>query len=144
MIQDNTRIYAVGDIHGRVDLLREIQALILDDAKTASAHGAALGGRKILVYLGDYIQDNYPSMLGDLFVASMSSIKDRSPEISPLIWRNPKTIRDYRLPVCSYDGSVSFLTRREFDYHLTRTLLELDKIDPDASTNDSEPANDKD
>ncbi len=62
MIQDNTRIYAVGDIHGRVDLLREIQALILDDAKTASAHGAALGGRKILVYLGDYI-DRGPSSM---------------------------------------------------------------------------------
>jgi hypothetical protein len=118
----------------------------LDDMEKSGKPLLLLPGhrRGDLVYLGDYIQDNYPSMLGDLFVASMSSIKDRSPEISPLIWRNPKTMRDYRLPVCSYDGSVSFLTRREFDYHLTRTLLELDKIDPDASTNDSEPANDKD
>jgi len=88
--------------------------------------------RDDVTYLGDYIQDNYPSMLTEQFVACMPSIKDKSPGISPLIWRNPKTTRDHRIAVCSYDGTVSHLTRREFDYHLSRTLLELDKVDPDA------------
>ena len=43
------RVYAVGDIHGRVDLLAALHDRILDDAATATA------GRKVLVYLGDYV-----------------------------------------------------------------------------------------
>ncbi|MFO1128559.1 MAG: metallophosphoesterase family protein [Rhodospirillales bacterium] len=43
------RLYAVGDIHGRADLLEQIQRLIVDDA--ATAHGLALQ----VVYLGDYV-----------------------------------------------------------------------------------------
>lgn len=44
-----TRVYAVGDIHGRVDLLRALHGLIAADAE----QGAAL--RKVVVYIGDYI-----------------------------------------------------------------------------------------
>lgn len=44
-----TRVYAVGDIHGRVDLLRALHAQIAADA----AQGAA--ARKVVVYIGDYI-----------------------------------------------------------------------------------------
>jgi serine/threonine protein phosphatase 1 len=44
-----TRVYAVGDIHGRVDLLREINQLIHEDGY---AHQAP---RNLVVYLGDYI-----------------------------------------------------------------------------------------
>ena len=44
-----TRVYAVGDIHGRVDLLQRIQEMIAADAE------AAQGLRKVLVYLGDYV-----------------------------------------------------------------------------------------
>ncbi|MDP6788166.1 MAG: metallophosphoesterase family protein [Rhodospirillales bacterium] len=43
-----TRVYAVGDIHGRADLLHQIQGLIKDDAASAT-------GRKVVVYLGDYV-----------------------------------------------------------------------------------------
>ncbi len=46
---ENLCIYAIGDIHGRIDLLRDMQAMILDDAKSVAAP------RKIMVYLGDYI-----------------------------------------------------------------------------------------
>jgi len=45
-----TRVYAVGDIHGRLDLLDEMHLLISDDADTAVP-----GQRKVVVYLGDYI-----------------------------------------------------------------------------------------
>jgi len=44
-----TRIYAIGDIHGRLDLLSELHRMILDDAMW---HAAA---RQLVVYLGDYV-----------------------------------------------------------------------------------------
>jgi serine/threonine protein phosphatase 1 len=44
-----TRIYAVGDIHGRLDLLTALTERILADA---AQHQAS---RKVVVYLGDYI-----------------------------------------------------------------------------------------
>jgi serine/threonine protein phosphatase 1 len=43
------RVYAIGDIHGRADLLEQLHRLIADDA--ASACGLALQ----VVYLGDYV-----------------------------------------------------------------------------------------
>lgn len=45
----NMRIYAIGDIHGRVDLLRAVHRQILDDAQHSRAR------RKLTIYLGDYI-----------------------------------------------------------------------------------------
>lgn len=42
------RIYCIGDIHGRLDLLQRLHQLILEDATDHS-------GEKTLVYLGDYI-----------------------------------------------------------------------------------------
>ena len=48
-VTDGTRVYAVGDIHGRVDLLRQLERRIDDDA------AAAPSARKVVVYLGDYI-----------------------------------------------------------------------------------------
>lgn len=43
------RIYAVGDIHGRLDLLRRLHLLVAEDA------AARPGPLNVLVYLGDYI-----------------------------------------------------------------------------------------
>jgi serine/threonine protein phosphatase 1 len=48
------RIYAVGDLHGRKDLLDRMLALIATDAKVSGA------SRKLVVFLGDYI-DRGPS-----------------------------------------------------------------------------------
>jgi serine/threonine protein phosphatase 1 len=48
-VPEGRRVYAVGDIHGRDDLLSRLHALIAEDA----AAGAAT--RNSLVYLGDYI-----------------------------------------------------------------------------------------
>jgi len=45
----DSRIYAIGDIHGRLDLLQALRQHIQHDA--ASFHGA----RKVLIYLGDYV-----------------------------------------------------------------------------------------
>lgn len=54
------RIYAIGDIHGRVDLLRELHAMILADAASAPPD-------RIVVYLGDYV-DRGPDSRGVLDV----------------------------------------------------------------------------
>ena len=48
-LPDGMRIYAVGDIHGRDDLLRELLAKIEADAKARSFD------RNILIFLGDYV-----------------------------------------------------------------------------------------
>ena len=48
-VPPGTRVYAVGDIHGRVDLLRQMHELIHLDAYHRQAP------RNVIVYLGDYI-----------------------------------------------------------------------------------------
>ena len=47
---NNCRIYAVGDIHGRADLLDTLLARIADDAAARPA-----ADRQVLVFLGDYV-----------------------------------------------------------------------------------------
>lgn len=47
-IPDGLRVYCIGDIHGRADLLLRLHESILDDADGYS-------GKKTVVYLGDYI-----------------------------------------------------------------------------------------
>jgi len=48
-VPEGWQIYAVGDIHGRADLLRDLHQKIAGDAATAGAV------RNVVVYLGDYI-----------------------------------------------------------------------------------------
>jgi serine/threonine protein phosphatase 1 len=50
-----TRVYAIGDIHGRLDLLRDLHARIREDAREYAAV------RRVLVYIGDYIDRGYES-----------------------------------------------------------------------------------
>lgn len=45
---EGTRLYAIGDIHGRADLLLRLHELVRDDA-------AGCSGRRVLIYLGDYV-----------------------------------------------------------------------------------------
>lgn len=47
-LPDNTRLYCIGDIHGRHDLLIRLLSQIEQDA-------AGFSGRVIMIYLGDYI-----------------------------------------------------------------------------------------
>lgn len=49
-VPDGLRVYAIGDIHGRADLLRQMHRLIMTDAQAAGP-----GLRKLVVYLGDYV-----------------------------------------------------------------------------------------
>jgi serine/threonine protein phosphatase 1 len=48
-VPGGSRIYAIGDVHGRADLLRELHQLIHEDAYERQAP------RNVVVYLGDYI-----------------------------------------------------------------------------------------
>jgi len=50
-----SRVYAVGDIHGRADLLDDLHRLIAEDAAGAAA------ARRVIVYLGDYIDRGFES-----------------------------------------------------------------------------------
>lgn len=45
----DTRVYAIGDVHGRADLLAELHGRIVEDAYDAPE------ARRVAVYLGDYI-----------------------------------------------------------------------------------------
>jgi serine/threonine protein phosphatase 1 len=47
-VSERTRIYAIGDIHGRLDLLAKLHGRIVSDARR-------FVGKKRIVYLGDYI-----------------------------------------------------------------------------------------
>jgi serine/threonine protein phosphatase 1 len=46
---ENTRIYAIGDIHGRVDLLSRLHDRIREGLDPSAP------GRKVVIYLGDYV-----------------------------------------------------------------------------------------
>jgi serine/threonine protein phosphatase 1 len=48
-IPDGTRVYVIGDIHGRLDLLAQLRERIVMDS------GDFTGERKVVVYLGDYV-----------------------------------------------------------------------------------------
>ena len=48
-VPDGCRLYVVGDVHGRVDLLQRIREKISADA------GRAAPERKVLIHLGDYV-----------------------------------------------------------------------------------------
>ena len=49
-VPSGLRVYAIGDIHGRVDLLRSLHRQISADAAQA---GPTI--RKLAIYLGDYV-----------------------------------------------------------------------------------------
>jgi serine/threonine protein phosphatase 1 len=48
-VPEGTRVYAIGDIHGRLDLLKDLHYLIGEHA-----HAAPIA-RKCIVYVGDYV-----------------------------------------------------------------------------------------
>lgn len=58
-VPPGTRVYAIGDVHGRLDLLVRLEAMI--EADLARSHPA----RTVAVYLGDYV-DRGPDSRGVL------------------------------------------------------------------------------
>ncbi|MDH3232045.1 MAG: serine/threonine protein phosphatase [Alphaproteobacteria bacterium] len=60
-VPEGTRVYAVGDVHGRADLLAKLRKKIAKDAKRAPKKAGI--ERKVVVYLGDYV-DRGPDSFG--------------------------------------------------------------------------------
>jgi serine/threonine protein phosphatase 1 len=54
-VPEGKRVYAIGDIHGRADLLRKIHALILEDVQEREP------AENIAIYLGDYVDRGHDS-----------------------------------------------------------------------------------
>ena len=55
-LPEGIRIYAVGDVHGRLDLLRLIEAQIVADVETGPP-----GRDAVIVHLGDYVDRGFES-----------------------------------------------------------------------------------
>lgn len=55
-VPDRLRVYAIGDVHGRADLLQRLLARVREDGE-----GTAAGTEKVVVYLGDYIDRGFDS-----------------------------------------------------------------------------------
>src|SRR5690348_12037224 len=51
----DTRVYAIGDVHGRLDLLQDLHGQIYDHA------GEYPASRRVVVHIGDYIDRGYQS-----------------------------------------------------------------------------------
>ena len=54
-VPDGTIVYAIGDVHGRVDLVQTLEQRIVEDAGTRDAT------RRVIVYLGDFVDRGYES-----------------------------------------------------------------------------------
>jgi serine/threonine protein phosphatase 1 len=54
-VPPGTRVYAIGDVHGRLDLLQDLHRLILDHAREYPVP------RRVIVHIGDYIDRGYQS-----------------------------------------------------------------------------------
>lgn len=67
----DSRIYAIGDIHGRADLLRQLHRLIHEDAYRRQAP------RNVVVYLGDYVDrgDESPAVIDFLLDEPLPSFE---------------------------------------------------------------------
>jgi len=79
----DSRIYAIGDIHGRVDLLRQLHRLIHEDAYRRQAP------RNVVVYLGDYV--------------------DRGDESRAVIEERDKELSIYEVPVSLVENQLDDL-----------------------------------
>lgn len=81
-----TAIYAIGDIHGRADLLGEMHRRIAADAQDSAAE------RRVLVYLGDYI-DRGPHSAGVIDL-----VLDDTPagfEVVPLLGNHERLMLEF-------------------------------------------------
>lgn len=73
-VPDGTVVWAVGDIHGRLDLLQPLVKAIVAELRASAA------ARKVVIFLGDYI-DRGPDSRGVLlFLASL-------PDVEGVEWR---------------------------------------------------------
>jgi serine/threonine protein phosphatase 1 len=54
-VPEGTRVYAIGDVHGRLDLLQDLHQQIRYHAREYPV------GRAVVVHIGDYIDRGYQS-----------------------------------------------------------------------------------
>lgn len=121
---DGTRVYAIGDIHGRIDLLKTLHGKIAADIEQAEAD------RAVVVYLGDYIDRGSSSrevidLLLDAPIQSADAIHLRGnhedimlryleePDIGPKWFINggDTTLTSYGVPLAYDDSSEAELAR---------------------------------
>jgi serine/threonine protein phosphatase 1 len=139
-IPAGTRLYAVGDIHGCVDLLRQLSQLIHEDAYRRQA------ARNVVVYLGDFI-DRGPDSRGviDLLLNEplpgfeshhlkgnhedimLRFLVDTSLGPSWLAYGGRQTLQSYGIDAPAADAPVSELQRaqRELGLRVPRTHLDF-------------------
>jgi serine/threonine protein phosphatase 1 len=108
------RIYCIGDIHGRADLLQQLHALVAADA-------AAYPGQKLLIYLGDYIDRGPDSrqvvdrlisgapdgfepvfLLGNHEQALLDFLQDARRMAAWLHWGGRETLRSYGISLSQH------------------------------------------
>jgi serine/threonine protein phosphatase 1 len=124
------RIYAVGDLHGRADLLRRIMSLIDADAATARM---ADGRRTRIVFLGDYVDrgDDSRAVLGMLRAirdergdaacflrgnheaAMLRFLEDPLSGAAWLDFGGRQTLASYGVPVAAAPGPAALLAARD-------------------------------
>ena len=71
-VPEGHRVYAIGDIHGRLDLLKALHAIIAEDAAGVPDRS------KTIIYLGDYIDRGLESR-GVIELLISSSLEDMTP-----------------------------------------------------------------
>jgi serine/threonine protein phosphatase 1 len=98
-IASGKRVYAVGDIHGRNDLLERLLKQILEDAALAPAI------EKILIFLGDYV-DRGPASKAVL--DTLSNLKWPDWKIVFLRGNHDQAVLDFFQDSNSYRGWRSY------------------------------------
>lgn len=85
-VPEDVTVWAIGDVHGRLDLLRPLVSAIMDEAR-------ALPGRKIVIFLGDYI-DRGPDSRGVIHFL-MTLPRDAAIEWRFLMGNHEETMLDF-------------------------------------------------
>lgn len=71
-------VWAVGDVHGRIDALDALLRRLNDDFDASTAHQPASGPKPVLVFLGDYI-DRGPR--SDAVIARLQALPEERPDL---------------------------------------------------------------
>jgi serine/threonine protein phosphatase 1 len=113
------RLYAIGDIHGRLDLLQELHRMIEADARE-------FDGSKTLVYLGDYIDRSEQSkeVIDLLLDAPLPAF-----ETIHLLGNHEQTLIDflqYPKAAASWLGFGGRETLRSYGVGIGRDFISLD------------------
>ena len=116
----DTVVYAIGDLHGRLDLLDAIHERIAADASRRAAV------RKLLIYLGDYVSRGTDSR------AVVERVRDWQPDGFEVVWLKGN---HEDLLLRFLDGEID-AGRHWFDYDGLDTLADYGVAIPDRQARD--------